>query len=669
MQKIALVNLILRNFKGMKQFELNANGGNAAVYGDNATGKTSIADAFLWIFTGKDSQGKQAENSIKTLTASGEEVHHLDHEAEAILAMGGRTVSLKKVYHEIWTKKRGAATDSFTGHETEHFIDGVPKSKKEYDAFVSGIAGEETFRLLTNPAYFNTQLHWQDRRRILMEVCGDVSDEEVIASDNSLARLRQILNGRAIKDHQKVIASQKAEINKQLKEIPARIDEATRALPDVSSVSPAEVIDVEISSLKKQLADKQQELVRVENGGEVAEKQKAAREIEGRLIDLRNKHRAANEDKTFAKRNELQKLQLQASGMVNDIKTKELRLASIRNDIDSSNQKRTALLDRWHSVNNEQFTYSEETNCPTCGQDLPESKVAEAIQKAQETFNAGKSIRLESINTEGKYIKVQLSLLETEQSGIQSELEIITASQNQLGQTIAAIQAEISAERPAETVEATAEYQSSIRDLGAIQEQVAAINNQKQGVLRQVQIEINLIGQDIAAREKSLTLLDQYKKGRKRIEELAAQEKTLAAEYERLDGDLFLTEQFIRAKVNLLESRINSKFKMARFKMFEQQVNEGIKECCETTCGGVPYSGGLNNAARINVGLDIINTLSQHYNFSAPIFVDNAESVTELIPVNAQVISLVVSKPDKVLRVEPGQGQAAKDLGLFKEAV
>ena len=89
-----------------------------------------------------------------------------------------------------------------------------------------------------------------------------------------------------------------------------------------------------------------------------------------------------------------------------------------------------------------------------------------------------------------------------------------------------------------------------------------------------------------------------------------------------MDEQLYLTDEFTKTKVNLLESSINSKFKMARFKMFEVQINGGIKECCETVYEGVPYSD-LNNAARINIGLDIINTLSEHYNFSAPIFVDN----------------------------------------------
>jgi hypothetical protein len=138
----------------------------------------------------------------------------------------------------------------------------------------------------------------------------------------------------------------------------------------------------------------------------------------------------------------------------------------------------------------------------------------------------------------------------------------------------------------------------------------------------------------------------------KRIDELKAQERVLGAEFEKLEGELYLTEEFIRTKVNLLEERINSKFKYVTFQLFDQQINGGLTETCQTLFNGVPYDKGLNNAARINSGLDIINTLSEHYGFSAPIFVDNAEAVTKLIDTKSQVISLVVSEMDKALRVE-----------------
>jgi hypothetical protein len=130
------------------------------------------------------------------------------------------------------------------------------------------------------------------------------------------------------------------------------------------------------------------------------------------------------------------------------------------------------------------------------------------------------------------------------------------------------------------------------------------------------------------------------------------EERKLAAEYEDLEQELYLTEEFIRTKVRLLEDKINSKFRMARFKLFEVQVNGALAETAETMYNGVPYSN-LNNGARINVGLDIIRTLAKHYNFYPPIFIDNRESITELIDVSPQqTISLIVSEKDQELRAE-----------------
>jgi len=129
------------------------------------------------------------------------------------------------------------------------------------------------------------------------------------------------------------------------------------------------------------------------------------------------------------------------------------------------------------------------------------------------------------------------------------------------------------------------------------------------------------------------------------------EERRLAAEYERLERELYLTEEFIRAKVRLLTDRINSRFRLARFKLFDIQVNGAVEECCETVVDGIPWRS-LNHGARLNVGLDIAETLGGHYDLRAPIWIDNREAVTRLISVRAQLISLVVSEPDKNLRVE-----------------
>ncbi|WP_373325671.1 AAA family ATPase [Sporomusa paucivorans] len=647
-----LLNLVLRNFKGITSFELNTQGGNVSIFGDNATGKTTLFDAFCWLLFDKDSQNKKDFN-IKTLDESGNvKTHGLNHEVEATCEINGRPVTLKKVYAEKYTQKRGSIVSEFSGHETKYWIDGVPKPKKEYDAFITSIVDEEVFKLLTNPAYFNEQLHWQKRRETLLAICGDISDDDVIASDKMLSKLPDILGNRSLEDHRKVIKARLAAINEEKEKIPVRIDEATRSLPDLADIAPKEVIQTEINSLKSQQQDKQQEIVRIENGGEVAEKQKQIREVEGRLLDIQNKHRAEYSDKAHAKKTELQGLKLKVSGIDSDIQKQQRTITFNNDEIKRCEASIETMRGKWYEANNQEFTFEPTCTCPTCKQELPEEQIEDARQKALEQFNLEKSKRLESINADGKGFKDKIARLQSENDDCQAKIDKLTAEKATIEQSIVALQTEIDSMGDAPDITANPEYTKALQDKAAIEAQIDELNTQKQGVIRQLQSEVNVFAQEISARESKIVILDQHEKGQKRIEELAAEQKTLAAEFERLEGELNLTDQFIRAKVNMLESRINSKFKYARFKLFKQNINGGIEEVCEATFNGVPYSGGLNNAARINVGLDIINTLSEHYGFMAPIFVDNREAVTKLIETKAQVISLVVSAADKALRVE-----------------
>lgn len=231
-----LLKLTLKNFKGIRDFSLEANGRNVDIWGDNATGKTTIFDAFTWLLYDKDSKNKK-DFELKTLDENNSPIHNLNHEVEGFFEVNGKQIILKKVFAEKWTKKRGSATEEFTGHTTDYFVDGVPVKKNEYDGKIAEIANEEIFKLLTNPTYFNEHLHWQERRMILLEICGDIADDEVIASDPSLSELPEILQGRKLEDHRKVIQAKRTEINKELEKIPIRIDETHRSLPDLTSIT------------------------------------------------------------------------------------------------------------------------------------------------------------------------------------------------------------------------------------------------------------------------------------------------------------------------------------------------------------------------------------------------------------------------------------------------
>src|SRR5699024_2857755 len=270
-------NLKLTNFKGIKSFELNANGEDMKVFGENATGKTTIFDAFVWLLFGKDSQNS-TQFEIKTLR-DGKPIHKLNHEVEATLLVNGQELTLKKVYKEKWTKKRGSVTESFSGHTTDYYIDGVPSKKKEYDEMIGSIVNEDVFKLLTNPLYFNEQLKWQDRRKTLLEIAGDITDEEIISSNESLAKLTEILGNRSIHDHKKVIAAKRKEINQELERIPIRIDEINRNLPDVSGLNKEE-IETKLNDLSSKIDAKNEQINNLRNGSKVNEIKKQISDID-----------------------------------------------------------------------------------------------------------------------------------------------------------------------------------------------------------------------------------------------------------------------------------------------------------------------------------------------------------------------------------------------------
>ncbi|HML33812.1 AAA family ATPase [Sporomusa sphaeroides] len=664
-----LLTLILRNFKG-RTFTLEADGLHLNIFGANATGKTTLFDAFCWLLFDKDSQNKK-DFAIKNLDETGQEAHNMDHEVAATIEIDGRETALRKVYSEKWTKKRGSVTADFTGHETSYWIDGVSKSKKEYDAFIAGIASEMTFKLLTNPAYFNEQLHWQERRRILLDICGDITDEEVIQSSvtlgnkNMLSLLNVLNTGRTLDDYRKIIAARKAEINKEIEKIPARIDEARRALPNIDDLPHADVLKTEINSLRKQQQEKQQELARIEAGGQSAENQKQLRELEGKLQEIRNRHRVENDDMIFAKRQQKQDLAYKVTDIARQVEELRQKLQVNSGVIAAVDSKLEKLRAEYWAIDGEKLDFNAEQSCPTCGQGLPADQIQAAREKAEAAFNTSKSKRLEEINARGMAIKAEALRLGSENQNLSQAISKLDDQKVILEHSISTLQTEIENQGTIQPVEDHKDYQKVSREITRVREQIEAVNRDARTVICQVQSEIHLLGQDISSRERGIVQHEQREQGLRRIKELEDMEKSLGAEFEKLDGEQCLTEQFIQSKVRMLESRINSRFQFARFKLFDVQVNGGLVECCETTFHGVPYSSGLNNAARINVGLDIINTLAEHYRFSAPIFVDNAESVVNLVETKAQMIRLVVSAGDKTLRVE----RDSREPNLFREAV
>lgn len=650
MKRIELLNLKLVNFKGIKSFEFNAAAQDVRVFGDNGTGKTTLFDAFNWLLFDKDSQNS-SKFEVKNLV-DGKPISKIEHEVEAIFQVDDESLTLKKVFKEKWTKRRGSITADFSGHTTDYFVSEVPSSKKEYTDAVAELIKEDVFKLLTSSAYFNEHLHWKERRSLLLEVAGDVTDEEVIQSDKKLEKLMDVLNGRSVEDQKKVIAGKRKEINEEIERIPIRIDEIHRGLPDLTGLIEIDIKEL-IHNASEQIEKKQEQISSIKSGSEVNKLKAQISDLDLQLTNARNEHSQQGQQDLYKYKSRMQ----EEESNFNIIKSK-LDNVQMGTKHATENKQRTdnalvELRQEWSVINAEEFTHESECECPTCGQDLPAGQIESAKEKAQEQFNLRKSKKLEDISAKGKQNGQQSSEYQVMIEKNQKETEKLNAQIEEKKTEINKIEKKIEqASNEVTPIEVNTTYMKLVNEKESLEEKIKTLNTSVQTSVHSVQEEINGLKEQQKELQIDLDKFLQVEQKTRRITELETQEKDLASQFEELEHQLYLTEEFIRTKVNMLENKINSKFKHARFKLFEQQINGGLLETCETTYEGVPYSSGLNNAARINVGLDIINTLSEHYGVQAPIFIDNAESITKLIDIESQVISLIVSELDKQLRVE-----------------
>lgn len=631
-----LTKLELLNFKGLKSFTINLNG-DVVIRGDNATGKTTVFDSVCWLLFGKDSLDR-ADFEIKTLDG-GEPIHKVNHEVTATFTLDeGGTVELKRVYREKYSSPRGGDI-TLTGHTTDYFVDGVPKKEKEYKEIVNTLIDESIFKLITNPLYFNETYSWQNRRKLLLEMCGDIDDISVINSRDDLRRLAELLEGRTVDDHRKVVAAKKTAINKELDMIPVRIDEAMRNKPETVSDKEKLICDIETLSAGIDEVEKQKAII--QNGFSSTEKESKIRDI-NRQIEAQSSKVLSDYHKQKQHRRGEYEASLTKLKMVEvDRDRCADRRDELNKEIERESKRIATLQSEFDTFNAQQFN---KESCPTCGQALPTDK--QAVLEAE--FNTNKSKKLEEWKGLIESAVKLKENYEEQQEIMVSKIDNLTTEVSQYSDAynVKFKEYESYSEPNLEDDPVYADLKAQLFLL-EIDDEPGADTEE----LTKLDEELSSMKSKKAALETELNKFKLIDDINHRIFELENQQQKLVAEKNALDEASFLMDEFIKAKVNMLEENINSRFKLARFKMFNVMLNGNVEECCETTYKGVPYRS-MNNAARINVGLDIINALTSYYKVNAPVFIDNAEAVTEFVPVNSQTIKLIVDESEPQLVVK-----------------
>lgn len=634
------------NFKGLGNIELEF-GNVTTIYGANGTGKSTVFTMFLWCLFGKDQFGR-ADHQIKTLI-DGKTDRHKPAEVEIVLTVNDEKVRLKRTYSENWVRPKAKEEDEFKGNETKRYINDVEVKASEYDAYVAGICPESIFKSVTNPAYF-PNLKPDEQRAILFQIAGNITNESIAFGNEEFEEFLTVLSGKSFDVFRKEIASSKRRVKEELEGIPARIDELKRNKPEAKDF---DKIELSIAEMKKTLAIIDIQIGDASKVSEVENNRKL--EIQSKINDLEtSNHKLKYEleraklDRVEAEKDNLRKLTLSKGNANVDYTNKKARLDYLISERTRAEEKLKSLGEAWVKINSEQLEFKDgEFDCPTCKRPLDVEDIETKQASMIEHFNLHKSEKIRKNVDEGKAVKIGLESLIAE---INSIGELDPADTSEIDAMIEAKKAEI-AKIEAEPNDFTsdARYVENTGKIAELKSMLGSISTSTTDTsgLHEKQKSIRA---EIEELTSQLGLKDTIEKTDKRIADLERIFKTLNQELSTIEKQEFTLRSFEYAKNEAYEILINDMFKVVRFNLFRTQVDGQVVPTCEAHVDGVPYST-QNNAMQINMGLDIINTISKHYGYIAPVFLDNREGVTSIPEMDAQVVNLVVDKTMPVLTI------------------
>lgn len=667
--KITIKSIHIENFKGINMLDVNFSV-KTKISGQNAVGKTTIFDAFTWLLFNKNSAGEEKFN-VRPLDKDGNRIDNVEIKVVAIMDVDGKEVELSKVQKQNWVKKRGTNTVSLQGNPNSYEIDGYPKSEAEFKEYVSGIAqSEEMFKMLTNPQYFSS-LKWKDQRDILMKLVSDVSDVELAQTDAKYAPLlSELEKAPSTDDIRAKFSKTLTEWKKKQAEIPVRIDEAMKSKVDI------DVAEQELAKtdLETKIADidakiKDSDGVMMELGREEMQLQ----------FDMSGIMQIMNRDLTNRRSEieaELRDLQNEIKRFADTIALKERRVSEKETVISNADSERKRLGEEYNAEKSKafdefQYLFDESkwvfdensTVCSLCGQKLPEDKIeqlksdfesrkrkakADAEEKLKSEkirFDTEKRTALNRLVDIGTERKNLITKLRDENAKVKEEIKSLKeqeqedlAKKEKLCQQLSSIPEIADYSQNEEYVELKARHDEVLEEIEKMNANgenasVESLKSEKE----ELQARLYDVNKIIAKASMNVEIDE-------RIGQLQEEQKEIGQKVADQEQILYLLEEFIRFKLDKVSETINSHFKTVNFKLFEMQLNGGMKDCCECTVGGVPYSS-LNSGHKIVAGLDIIRSLSELYGVSAPIFVDNAESLTSEQTIRSQLILLIAKKP------------------------
>lgn len=636
--KIELKSLDLVHFKCFPKLHLDFHEGVNSLFGANAAGKTSVYDALTWLLFDKDSAG-HSRPAIKPTGAPAGTMP----EVTAIMEVDGEPIKLRKVLREKWEKPRGSSIERYAGDTRDYYIDDVPLAENAYKRRIAELIDERQFKLLTDVWAVAKGMHWKDRRTLLAEICGLPEDKQLLYTAPQFAELAEKVGRRTVDEYKSVLMKQRKDMNANLNTLPVRVDECSRMVTELESLDFA-AAHSESDRLQTERERLQGEIVKLSNNTLAAQarNERDALQVQLRELEAENAAHLASqrvpvEDETPALTAALDRAKREADRLTRTI-------AQERDLVLNGETRLDDYRARWRATDAEVFT---DEHCPTCGQVFP----AERLAESRAAFAEHQKQRKDALLEDSKMVKQGIAAAKDRLLTAETALK---TAQDELQKAQIALD---SYTPPVEVVpENLPDYD---RRKGAIltliadaDKRIDRLNSDTEQERRRLETALSAVTAEKLTHDAVLAKEQTLADTRRRIAALQAEQRTAAAEMEQMDRLIAMCEEFTRYRVQAITESVNSRFRLTRWRLFTELVNGGLVDCCEPMDSNGTAFEGTNNAMKINIGMDIIDTLSGFYGVRVPLFVDNAESVTHLQEIGSQVVRLVVSEQDKELRIE-----------------
>lgn len=639
---------------------INWRGGNTTIeFGDKTTiisgrngiGKSRILDAFIWVLFGKDRFDRKDHN-VKTIV-NGEFLKMTEAKVELVLLVDGEIIKLTRTLKEKWVKPRGQVEQVFSGNETETYWNGVPVSVTEYSKNVSELFSDNVFKMITNPLYF-AEMDWKLQREQLFAIAGKIDDNEIASKDEAFVALLEELSGKSLANWRKELNVQKKTLQKKLNEVQPRVDQLGRMMPEAINLEEAQEelkrTNETIAAIDRAIADK----------AEAKKQEQAERaQIQARINTLKSKQQeivfsANEEEKKKARDANSERTELMSQ--IRSLNAKKDRMRSqINSNVDDENsldKKRYAKAieleetrEKYAELKKQEYNDKEDV-CVHCGQLLPEAN----REKAREQYNERKLAKLEAIVAYGNGIKKEVENLTERIISINNDGQSLQNELNNIEKQIEAISEQL---RETKAIEPKEVSPKEIKEWVELEEEIQQLEDK----LSEPCMLIDYFNENADKKElqqkrdellKAIDSENLRTRYLKEIEIIQEEGSHIAQEIADIEKREYTANEFEKAKVNEVSSRVNGLFKKVQFKLFEKTIEGNEVEVCIPLVDGIPFSTA-NTAGRLHAGFDIIRVLQDHYNVSAPKFVDNAEGVNTLPDTDDQVIALEVSNDNEIV--------------------